>query len=103
MAAVPENNAERSRVLLTREAAKQLALHIVEYGVVSFCARCLQEMRDNDLQTSDCLNLIRGGCFQNPEIVAGELRCKVRTGRMCFLVVFRSTERILVVTGWRNR
>lgn len=43
--------------------AKRLARLIVESGFVEFSSHALEEMEKDELQTTDCLNLLRGGGF----------------------------------------
>jgi hypothetical protein len=102
MAALPEE-AFNPLIPLKPDDAKRLARHIAEHGFVSFSPHASEEMAKDDLQTADCLNLLRAGVFEAPELINDELRYKVRTKRMVFVVVFRSNERLRVVTAWRNR
>lgn len=102
MAGEPED-AFDPLVPLKPDDARRLARRIAEHGFVVFSEHAREEMDKDDLQTGDCLNLLRAGVFEAPELIKGELRYKVRTKRMCFVVVFRSDERLRVVTGWRNR
>lgn len=85
------------------EAAKRLAREIVESGTVVFSRHAQEEMEKDDLQSADCLNLLRAGDFEPPELENNELRYRVSTRRMCVVIVFRSNERLRVVTAWRNR
>ena len=88
---------------LKPDAARKLARQIVEHGTVEFSSHAIEEMQKDDLESTDCINLLRGGVFEPPELIHGELRYRVSTQRMCFVVMFRSNERLRVVTGWRNR
>ena len=90
-------------VSLTPDAARKLARNIVEHGVVTISPHAQEEMKNDDLITADCLNLLRAGTWQPPELTNNELRYRVQTKRMCFVVVFQSPHRLRVVTGWRNR
>lgn len=90
-------------VPLPLDAARKLARSIVEQGVVVISPHAREEMTDDDLTTADCLNLLRAGIWQPPELINNELRYRVQTKRMCFVVVFQSPHRLRVVTGWRNR
>lgn len=88
---------------LTPPAAKALARDISENGIVEFSAHAREEMGKDRLDAVDCLNLVRAGVFQPPELEKGEWRYRVSTARMCIVVAFRSTDRLRVVTAWRNR
>lgn len=101
MAAQPKDDPRL--IALKPEEAKRLARQIVENGTVDFSGHAEEAMGDDDLQSTDCLNVLRGGVFDPPELINGELRYKVHTARMCVVCVFRSIERLRVVTVWRKR
>lgn len=82
--------------------AKKLARDIVEKGFVDFCGHALEEMKKDDLQTTDCVNLIRGGTYEPPDFINGEWRYRVVTQRICVVFAFQSDTRMRVVTAWRN-
>jgi len=88
---------------LSEPDAKSLARSIVEQGVFVFSKHAQDEMADDDLQTADCLNIIRGGSYEPPELINGELRYRISTQRMCVVIVFQSRTRLRVVTAWRKR
>jgi hypothetical protein len=81
--------------------AKALAREIVEHGVVEITGHAIGEMRDDDLQTADCLNLVRAGVFEPAEYINREWRYRVRTARICIVIAFVSPERLRIVTAWR--
>ena len=88
---------------LKPQDAKRLARRIAEDGVVSFTEHARAEMEKDDLQSTDCLNLLRAGIFHEAELENKELRYRVSTQRMCVVFVFLSTDRLRVITAWRNR
>lgn len=81
--------------------AKQLAREIVENGVVEFSGHANKEMANDDLHTTDCLNLLRAGIYSPPELINGEWRYRVATQRICVVFAFVSETRMRVVTAWR--
>ncbi len=83
--------------------AKALAREIVENGTVAFSGHAQEEMAKDELQTTDCLNLIRAGTYELAEYINGEWRYRVRTPRICVVVMFASETRLQVVTAWRNK
>ena len=83
--------------------ARILARTIVEDGVVAFSSHAETEMKNDNLIAADCLNLIRGGAFEAPELINGEWRYRVVTQRMCVVITFVSETRLRVVTAWRNK
>lgn len=81
--------------------AKKLAREIVETGVVEVSGHAQEEMANDELQTTDCLNLLRAGVFNPPEHINGEWRYRVTTPRICVVIAFTSETRLRVVTAWR--
>lgn len=81
--------------------ARKLAGAIVENGIVEFGSHAKDEMAKDDLQTGDCLNLVRGGVYQPAELINGEWRYRVETQRICVVIAFVSETRLRVVTAWR--
>ena len=81
--------------------AKQLAREIMENGNVSFSGHAIDEMANDDLHTTDCLNLLQAGVFNPPEFTNREWRYRVTTSRICIVVVFCSRTELRVVTAWR--
>jgi hypothetical protein len=81
--------------------AKKLAREIWENGNVDISGHASVAMADDDLQTTDCLNLVRAGVFNPPDLVNGEWRYQVTTARICIVVVFASETELRIVTAWR--
>lgn len=81
--------------------ARPLFRGIVETGVVAFSGHAQEEMENDELETTDCLNVIRGGAVHPAEYVNGEWRYKVSTQRISIVVVLVSATRLRVVTAWR--
>ena len=81
--------------------AKKLAREIVLTGVVSFSVHAMEEMAQDDLQSTDCLNLLRAGVFRPAEYTNRYWRYRVETPRMCIVVTFASERELRIVTAWR--
>ncbi len=81
--------------------ARPLFRNIVETGFVAFSGHAQEEMEKDELETTDCLNVIRGGAVHPAEYVNGEWRYRVSTQRICIVVTLVSATRIRVVTAWR--
>lgn len=81
--------------------ARKLIRDIVENGVVAFSGHALEEMEDDDMETPDCLNVLRGGVVGPAEYINNQWRYRVTTPRMCVVMTFLSSERLRVVTAWR--
>ena len=82
--------------------ARNLMREIIEHGEVQFSGHAIQEMADDDLQTTDCINVMRGGVVEWSEEQNGTWRYRVATPRMCVVVAFPSATRLRVVTAWRK-
>jgi hypothetical protein len=83
--------------------ARKCAKEIVENGTVSFTQHAQRELRKDDLDSTDCLNLLRAGVFSAPELENGEWRYRTETQRMCVIFTFPSESRIRVITAWRKQ
>lgn len=81
--------------------AKKLSREIVETGFVEWSSHAEEEMGNDELETADCLNLLRAGVFTPPEYVNGEWRYRVETSTICIVIAFTSETRLRVVTAWR--
>jgi len=81
--------------------ARKLAREIMENGRVAFSGHAKVEMAKDDLQTADCLNLLRAGVFNPPDYVNGQWRYQVNTQRICIVVAFSSRTEVRIVTAWR--
>jgi hypothetical protein len=83
--------------------AKKLAREIMENGTVRFSKHALEEMAKDELQTTDCLNMLRAGNYQPAEYINQEWRYRVGTSRICVVMAFESDTQLCVVTAWRDR
>lgn len=88
---------------LTPPAARTLLHKILSQGgQVRFSGHSLDEMKKDDLSTQDCLNVMRGGVVEPPELRDGTWRYRVRTARISVVVAFRSETACVVVSAWRR-
>lgn len=88
---------------LQLHAARKLFHKILSEGQVRFSGHSLEEMKKDDLSTQDCLNVLRGGVVEPPELRDGTWRYRVRTARICVVVAFRSETACVVVSAWRRK
>src|SRR5262245_29145995 len=88
---------------LDTAAAKRRIRAILESGITRFSSHALDEMKQDDLSTVDCVNVLRGGVVQPPDLERGTWRYRVLTNRICVVVALRSDEELVVVTAWRIR
>lgn len=82
-------------------AAKRLIRQILEAGSVTPARHAVEEMVKDELSLVDCVNVLRGGVVEPPELEKGTWRYRVRTQRICVVIAFRSERELRIVTAWR--
>lgn len=81
-----------------------LVKRIVREGEIAWSGHARDEMRKDNLDTGDCLNVLRAGAVREPpDFERGSWRYRVHTSRICVVVAFRSATELAVVTAWRKR
>ncbi|AMV71137.1 hypothetical protein JCM30471_29590 [Desulfuromonas carbonis] len=81
---------------------KKLIRKILSEGIVTYAQPHAEErMRERDISTVDCVNVLRGGKVAEGEQENGTWRYRVYTGRMCVVVRFESETILQVLTAWR--
>ena len=88
---------------LPEQEAKRLIRKILDSGCIRFSRHALAELAKDRLTTVDCVNVLRAGVVEPAEREMGSWRYRVRTHRMYVVVVFRTTESLVVVTAWRTQ
>lgn len=83
--------------------AKKRIRRIIADGTVVFSGHALDEMAKDEMTTVDCGNVLRGGVVEPPEFERGSWRYRVRTNRMCVVVLIRTPNELKVITAWRIR
>jgi len=81
--------------------AKRLIRQILKMEQVSVTGHAERAMADDSLTMVDCVNVLDGGVVDPAEWENGSWRYRVRTARICFVIAFRSTTRLAIVTAWR--
>ena len=61
------------------------------------------ELTKDGLETTDAVNVLRGGVVAEAEFEHGAWRYRVSTARICVVVEFASANRLVVITAWRIR
>jgi hypothetical protein len=87
---------------LSPPEAKALIRHILVEGTVSFTGHAEQEMSKDGLAKVDVENVLRGGAVAEGEWENGTWRYRAFTQRIMAVVAFRSEDRLVVITAWRN-
>lgn len=82
--------------------ARQIVHKVLETGVVSFSRHAREEMGKDALEAADCVNVLRGGNFQPPELISGTWRYRVVTRQICVVIAIPDNETVRVVTAWRT-
>ena len=86
---------------LAPQIARALIRSILITGRFTFSSHAVDEMSADGLATVDCVNVLRGGVVRPAEYERGSWRYRVETQRITVVVVFRSTEQLVVITAWR--
>lgn len=71
-------------------------------GDVEFTGHALKALKDDNLLTTDCLNVLRAGECTGTELRHGKLRYRVENRQMTAIVTLVSGKELAVVTAWRN-
>ena len=82
---------------------RRIIRRILESGLVSYSGHALSEMKNDGLETTDCVNVLRGGVVEPPDLHKGTWRYRVSTGRMCFVITLPDPDTVRVVTAWRDK
>lgn len=76
---------------------------IIAGGVVAFAPHAREEMADDEMDENDVVNVLRCGKVTSARFERGSWRYNVETARFVVVVAFRSEERLVVVTAWREQ
>lgn len=89
---------------LSPPAARQLIDAILVDGDVRFSKHALEELANDNMETIDAVNVLRGGGLPAPaELENGSWRYRVSTANMAVVIAFRSETALVVVTAWRRK
>jgi len=84
--------------------AKKLIRKILSTGFVTYAQPHAEDrMRQRNISTVDCVNVLRGGAVAEGEMENGSWRYRVYTPRMCVVIRFESESILEVVTAWREQ
>lgn len=88
---------------LAPAAARQRVRSILETGKVRFSEHSREEMAKDGLTEVDCINVLRAGVVDPPDLINGSWRYRVRSNVIVVVIAFRSDTVLSVVTAWRTR
>jgi len=88
---------------LNPDEAKRLIGEALGRGSISFSRHACDEMKQDKLDMVDCVNVLRAGVVEAPELEKGTWRYRVRTGTIVVVVAFADEMTVRVVTAWRIR
>lgn len=83
--------------------ARRLARHILENGSTTFSPHALEELAADGKTTVDAVNVIRGGSYEEGELVNGTWRYRACTARFIVVIAFDSETELIVVTGFTRK
>ncbi|MBN1957355.1 MAG: DUF4258 domain-containing protein [Desulfuromonadales bacterium] len=82
--------------------ARKLLRRILNGGIVTYSQpHAIDRLKERELSTLDCENVMRAGVLQEAEWDNGGWRHQVRTQKIVVVVEFLSENEVLVVTAWR--
>jgi hypothetical protein len=94
--------------------AKTYIRRLLDQGIFVVSAHARREMKKDNLNDLDAINILRAGVVREAEWENGSWRYRVETPRMCFVVAFDpepdnlpsegadlSEVELVVVTAWR--
>jgi hypothetical protein len=84
-------------------SARKLLREILATGRLWYSGHAKDEMARDQLTTLDVVNVLRAGVVEPSELERGSWRHRVKTNRICVVVVLRSEMEAVVVTTWRIR
>lgn len=87
---------------LSPDAATALIKRILREGDVAWPKHATDALAKRDLETVDCVNVMRAGRVQQAaDFEQNTWRYRIQTNRICVVVAFRSETELVVVTAWR--
>lgn len=86
--------------------ARKLAVQIVPRGTVHFSSHARIEMKADDMDGADVLNVLLSPdsrVQKEPDFERGSYRYCVETRKMAVVVAFSGEDSLVVVTAWRKK
>jgi hypothetical protein len=83
--------------------ARTLLREILASGRLWYSRHATDKMARDQLTTVDLVNVLRAGAVEPSEFEHGSWRHRVKTNRICVVVVLVSAREAVVVTTWRLR
>lgn len=84
--------------------ARKLIHHILKDGYVTYSRpHAIDRMKEREMDTSDCINILRGGKVREGESENGSWRYRVETPKMAVVVTFVAEDELMIVTAWREK
>lgn len=88
---------------LTVPVARKFLREVLASGTLWFSGHAECEMANDELTRLDIENVLRAGVVEPSELERGSWRHRVKTNRICVVVVIVSETEAVVVTAWRIR
>lgn len=84
--------------------ARKLIHQILKDGYVTYSRpHALERMVARQMDTSDCINILRGGKVREGEYENGSWRYRIETPKMAVVVTFIGGDELMIVTAWREK
>ncbi|PNU19746.1 hypothetical protein C2E25_11160 [Geothermobacter hydrogeniphilus] len=82
--------------------ARKLLRRILDGGIVTYAQpHALDRLKERSISILDCENVMRAGVVEEPELVEGCWRYRVRSRKIVVVVEFLSDDEVLILTAWR--
>ena len=81
--------------------ARKLLREILAAGTLWYSQHAKREMEQRKITTMDVVNVLRAGVVEPSEFEHGSWRHRVKTNRICVVVVLVSEHEAVAVTTWR--
>lgn len=82
--------------------AKRLLKSILSKGFVTYSRpHALDRLKERNISTLDCENVLRAGIVDEAELENGAWRHHVRTQKIVIVIEFLSEEEVLILSAWR--
>jgi len=89
---------------LSPSEARKLLRRILDGGIVTYAQpHALDRLKERSISILDCENVMRAGVVEEPELVEGRWRYRVRTRKIVVVVEFLSGDEVLILTAWGNK
>jgi len=88
---------------LKPKEAKALIRRLLSEGRILYSRpHAIDRLRERNISTIDCENVLRAGNVEQARIESGKWRHKVKTNNIELIVQFLPYDQLLIVSAWRT-